>query len=88
MIAKTLVMKVLKTYARDNRGHVHQVVLELKTNVLPDFDHKWILRIEGTPGHWYMSTLLERPFHGPISIHGDWSCENFGDVLKEALTLI
>ena len=41
------------TTARDhNRIYDHAVSLTL------DWEYKWILGIEDTPGHWFMETLL------------------------------
>lgn len=83
--------KKLKTKARDNHGYSYDVWLV--------FDHsdvmgwKWLLRIEGTPGHWYMSTLLEYggyPRGKFISIDAGqgWNVINFDEVMAEAIELI
>lgn len=80
----------LKTKALDNHGHRYAVRLV--------FDHsdimgwKWLLRIENTPGHWYMSTLLEHgyPRQSGIAIDAgqNWNIINFDEVVAEAIELI
>ena len=80
--------KKLKTEALDNHGYRYAVWLL--------FDHsepmgwKWILRIDGTPGSWYMSTILEGGIRDKISIdYGQrWDCINFREIMQEAITLI
>jgi hypothetical protein len=91
-----IVQKILATKARDNGQKEHQVTL-LMNRYGPGLsmgkqklDYKWILKIENTPAHWYMSTLLEDGKQDKkISIYGnDWYCINFDEVMAEALTLI
>lgn len=78
-------MKHLKIRALDNHGYEYPVTLEM------DKDHKWVLGIEGTPGHWWMSTLLEEGrILGTISVDAGqkWDIINFGDVMREAIERI
>jgi hypothetical protein len=92
---KTLTKKAVATAY--GKTYEHKVTLTLKTTNLKDykFNHKWILDIEDTPGHWYLSTLLETPSRltGPesrlaIDFGQGWYCENIGALLREAVTLI
>lgn len=81
--------KKLKTKARDNHGYSYDVWLRFE-NRYASMGYKWTLHIDGTPGHWFMSTLL---LHGPsdqISIdHGQrWDVINFREIMDEAVTLI
>lgn len=77
--------KTLKVRAQDNHGYEYPVSLEM------DKYHKWVLRIEDTPGHWYMSTLLEDgrfPETISVDLGQKWDIINFGDVMREAVTRI
>ena len=51
----------------------------------------WILRIHGTPGSWYMTTLEENPRrHSSIALDfgQGWDCVNFDEILDEAQELL
>lgn len=78
--------KVLTTRAIDNRGKEYKVILELGSQKgVP----AWILKVVGTPGEWYMSTLLGEEVPEAIAIRfPDWGILNFSDVMREAVTLI
>lgn len=77
----------LQTPAIDNHGRPFPVVLEMSTRRgLP----AWILRVEGGR-EWYMSTLMESggiPETMALDFGAGWGIVNFGDVMREALTLI
>lgn len=79
--------KRLQTPAIDNHGRQFQVVLEMSMRRnLP----AWILRVEGGR-EWYMSTLMEAgeiPETMALDFGAGWGIVNFGDVMREALTLI
>lgn len=67
----------------------HFVTLTLKrSTVFPN--PKWVLRIEGTPGSWYLSTLLEGSPTNTIWIDlgQDWKCINLLEILREAVRSI
>jgi hypothetical protein len=79
-------IKTLKTKAKDNHGYEYDVYLDLTKD-----SKKWVLHIDGTPGHWYMSTLLEGDWkRDRIAIdHGQgWYVENFRDIMIEAIDKI
>lgn len=79
-------VKRLKTQAKDNHGYSYQVWL-----IFDAAEAKWILRIERTPGSWFMSTLLEYPERRTrISIdYGQgWEVTNFDEIMAEAITLV
>lgn len=94
--------KTLKVKALDNHGHKYPVELRFEREScglsrLPDGTmgkhrtNKWVLHITTTPGHWYMSTLLEEDRHGrtmgkviSIDFGQNWNCINFDEVMKEA----
>jgi len=79
-------IKDLKTKAVDNHGHRYRVYLELKPDVM-----QWVLVIADTPGHWYMSTLLQNPrLRDTIAIdYGqNWNVINFRQIMDEAIDLI
>jgi hypothetical protein len=82
--------KKLKARALDNHGHEYAVWLSFEHSDIMGW--KWILGVEDTPGHWYMSTLLENgyPRHRWIAIDcgQDWNIVNFDQVMKEAVDLI
>jgi hypothetical protein len=106
MVAK----KKLTTKAKDNHGYEYDVYLYM--NNLPtgwvnpslindeefhnEMCFKWVLRITGTPGGWYMSTLLGGDKYATahvgstisIDFGQDWNCINFDEVLAEAKQLI
>lgn len=48
------------------------------------------LRIQGTPGQWYMTTLEQNPLRDRIAIDfgQNWYCTNFGAVMAEAVKLL
>lgn len=78
-------MTILNTYALDNHGYQYAVTLTPQ-----DFHGtNAVLRIEGTSGSWFLSTLWEYK-HSQISIdHGQgWRCLNIQDILQEACSLI
>lgn len=82
--------RILKTKAVDNAGYEYHVSLEKKPTSWSPVA-QWTLKIGHTPGQWYMSTLQERGLlHNEIWIdHGQgWKIVNFGDVFREALTLV
>lgn len=80
----------LTTKATDNHGYSYEVVLTETDH--PGFTKTdWVLKIQSTPGQWYLTTLEERPNRGPvISIdHGArWACTNFDAILAEAQALL
>lgn len=82
--------KKLRTRAKDNHGHQYDVWLEFHPSEVMGW--KWVLRIDGTPGHWYMSTLLEGGYPrgnlASIDYGQNWNVTNFGEVLEEAVDLI
>ena len=43
-----------------------------------------ILSIDTTPGSWYVSTFLDKPYGDTISINGsEWICINKREIVKE-----
>ena len=79
-------IKVLKTRAKDNHGYEYTVYLEMDPK-----DKKWVLHVEDTPGHWYMSTLMESPeLRSTISLDFGqrWDVINFDEIMAEAIDLI
>lgn len=99
-----MITKTLKTLAKDNHNHIYSVTLrfeELQAGQTRNPENgqwwyapcnKWVLVIEGTPGRWYISTLLENDQKFPDGIAIDfgqkWYCTNFQEVLNEAKDLI
>jgi len=82
--------RLLKTKALDNAGYEYQVALEKKPSPWTPVP-EWTLKIGHTPGQWLMRTLMESGhLHNEIYIdYGQgWKVVNFGDVFREALTLI
>lgn len=78
-------MITLDTKAQDNHGHEYMVIL--LEQVRPYFDKPdWVLRIVGTPGSWYMTTLENGPVKKNLSIDfgQGWTCVNFDEVMTEA----
>lgn len=82
--------KKLRTEALDNHGYRYAVWLIFDHN--DTMGWKWILRIDNTPGSWYMSTLIKGGFPRGERIAVDagqnWVILNFGEILAEAVTLI
>lgn len=77
-------MFTLKTIARDNYGYEHAVTLTPKEF----YGDNAVLKIQNTPGSWFMSTLWEyQPSQIAIDYGQGWMCTNIQDVLKEARTL-
>jgi len=90
--------------ARDNHGHEYDVIVfrggmsagksrNPETGKLEYTENReWVLRIDGTPGSWYMKTLLERPVTRSSSMALDvgqgWTCLNFSEVLQAAVKTI
>lgn len=74
-------MKMLKVKAKDNHGYSYDVAVINWS----DRDANPILRIMGTPGSWYFSTLRNRAFPERTSISLDWGqnwdCINFDEIL-------
>jgi hypothetical protein len=78
-------VKPLRTKARDNHGYEYRVYLEM------DKDRKWVLHVADTPGHWYMSTLLESTgLRDRISLDfgQKWDVINFDEIMAEAVHLV
>jgi hypothetical protein len=81
------VRKQLKVTAQDNHGYSYPVELVLRHSEY--WGYKWVLVIKGTPGSWYMTTLLDDGY-GPqrsmiyIDFGQRWCCTNFEEVLAEA----
>jgi hypothetical protein len=78
---RTMSTKTLTTKATDNHGNSYDVTLT------PQDNNDWVLRITGTPGSWYMTTLEDG---GPkdfiwIDFGGNWLCTNFAAVMDEAI---
>lgn len=97
-----MVRKALNTFAVDNYGHRYAVYVDFEErNAWQTRDpetgkmvhatcNKWVLKIQDTPGHWYMSDLVCGSNSGMIYLdYGQgWYVTNFGDVLREAKELI
>ena len=90
-IVFTLNTKAKSEY-RDGDGKI--TCKEYPVHIKLDTHHKYgfILKIEDTPGSWYMSTLMGNRYGNSysednqiLSIYGmDWMCVNIFDLLKEA----
>lgn len=84
--------RILKTLAYDNHGYEYWVILERKTSKwMPTAGPQWTLIVDGTPGRWFMSTLMNSENNLEeiwIDYGQRWKITNFGDVLREAVTLI
>ena len=79
--------KALTTKALDNFGYTYDVALI--PSDFKGFEGEYILKIKGTPGSWYMSTLGD--FRSPtilIDAGQRWECTNFGVILTEARSLL
>ena len=85
------ILYTLKTKAKDNHGKEHTVhILQGKKLKDDKYDGK-TLSISGTPGQWYLDTLLadDRDITRDLSIYGnDWILKNQFDVLTEVLEFI
>jgi hypothetical protein len=94
------ITKTLETKARDNHGYEYPVQLFLSMepagafgsasgaqHLAAEFSNRWVLRIKGTPGSWYMSTLLERGVQSQIALDfgQGWMCTNFAEIMREAM---
>lgn len=90
LVAKRVPIKAVSKVRGDE--YEHDVVLYFITS--GHIKNSWILSIEGTPGNWYMSTLLENfqkkgvPEYIWIDWGTRWSCTNWRKVLGEAVKLI
>ena len=52
------------------------------------FSNKWILKIEGTPASWYLSTFDgSTAAQAHIDMGQGWVLENLAEILKEAREL-
>lgn len=82
--------KTLTTKARDNYGHTYAVILVEKDNQFGQGKKDWVLKIDGTPGQWYITTLEEGGFRNRIAIDlgQRWYCINLDAVMVEALVLL
>ena len=90
--------KVLPVVAKDNHGYTYAVHLDLSTG--PDgtfegagaeelkakYTNRWILRVVGTPGRWYMTDLLEHATGEVmyLDMGRDWKVVNFSEVMAVA----
>ena len=82
-----MIPKTLTTKAADNFGFHYEVALI--PSDFKGFEGEYILKIKGTPGSWYMSTL--EGFNNPvlsIDMGQKWDCTNFSAVLTEARSLL
>jgi hypothetical protein len=83
----TEICKKLNVKAKDNHGYQYDVELVLRESKY--WGYKWVLVIKGTPGSWYMTTLLYTDY-GPqrgmiyIDFGQRWCCTNFDEVFSEA----
>ena len=82
------VRKQLNVRAVDNFGHTYAVELVLQHS--KHWGWKWVLVVTGTPGRWYMTTLMEAadvPLRDRIYVdYGQrWMITNFDLVMKAAL---
>jgi hypothetical protein len=85
------VRKQLDVQAVDNFGHSYPVELVLQRSA--HWGWKWVLVVKGTPGRWYMTTLLdhtEGPLPNNIYVgYGQlWLITNFNLVMRAALKQI
>ena len=78
-------MKTLKTIARDNQGYEYAVTLTPQ-----EFQgENAVVKIETTPGSWFLSTLWEyKPPQIAIDHGQGWMCVNIQEILTEARTLV
>lgn len=74
----------LTTKAKDNRGKEYPVQIRREAPRQEGLSARWIFEIVGTPGKWYVHTLLkDRP--EALAIHGlNWGCINMRELLDEA----
>lgn len=93
VVEEILISHQLQVSGRDNFGNCYTPMLflikKLPENAPEDVKINWILHYEGTPGRWYVSTLLEN-VSDKISIDAGqgWNVVNHSEVMKEALSLI
>lgn len=84
------VRKPLAVRAIDNFGHNYAVELVLQHST--HWGYKWVLVVKGTPGRWYMTTLLDADDPTRDRIYVDygqrWMITNFDKVMEAALKQI
>jgi hypothetical protein len=90
LVSKDLDVLAISTYQGEE--YPYSVRLDFVTaGYSKTLNYKWVLIIEGTPGQWFMSTLMERVGKSGLqeSIWIDmgrrWKCINFREVLEAAL---
>jgi len=70
-----------------NRDYEYNVNIILSEDKYSDKFGKFILSVEGTPGAWYLSTLIENDSfsHNKAIIDGgqNWTIDNWDEVSKE-----
>ena len=68
----------LNTRARDNHGHTYSTELTVGKLGL-------ILKINGTPGQWYLDSLRSSGLANQIYLDfgQDWLCTNIGEIMAE-----
>ena len=90
LVSKDLDVLAVATYQGEEFYYAVHLEFVARSSVEKLRD-KWVLVIEGTPGQWYMSTLMERIGKSGLqkTIRIDygrrWKCINFHEVLEAAL---
>lgn len=94
------IRKVLPVQARSGSGHLTDAVLILQKESSgwpkrEENENRWILHIEGSPGQWYVSTLIEDAIKlgGPpgrlsIDMGQNWWVENYDEIFVAMLGAI
>jgi hypothetical protein len=80
MNGKYSVAKSLMVKAKDNYGHTYPVSLRMEPL-------GWVLRIEGTPGSWYMDDL-KGSREIAIDLGQNWICTNLDEIMAEAVSTL
>ena len=84
--------RTLDVKALDNRGRTHTVDLFTSVERTPKLRERLILRLNGTPGSWYLQTLLlgwppssraSVPTRMSIDMGAGWEWVNVAEVLAD-----
>lgn len=80
---------VFQTLAYSGKEFYHPVEIQ-QYEYIPKYDTKYhglVLKIVGTPGGWYLHTLLEESHtcekYPTMSIQGNWHCLNWQEIVTE-----
>jgi hypothetical protein len=79
------------TFGREKPYYYNVNILYFDKPSMIKNGYDYVLSIQGTPGSWYVKTLLEgNSKHSNIfSIQGDdWYCDNWQDIYKELIEIL